>query len=266
MKIADEQAFEHLNIRDVAVHSGVRPQGRSVVRLGNGRPCHGLLYIWNGEATFTEQGRRTVIRNGELLYIPKSLRYKMTYSAEQTTFVLVNFNLMADADEPSLFDGLTVVAKDNDTHRIAAIMAKFEMCSVSRGIPTLFRRMELFYRLLSVIGQERADLFTEQGAASKIFAGVMLLKQSYLENRPVADYANACHMSISSFREHFLALYGTSPIAYRTRLRIERAALLLGEGSCTVTEAAYASGFQNIGYFCKCYKKQMGHSPGQAHK
>jgi transcriptional regulator GlxA family with amidase domain len=45
-------------------------------------------------------------------------------------------------------------------------------------------------------------------------------------------------------------------------LRIERARAMLSETGCSVTEAAYACGFENLGYFCKYYKKITGESPG----
>ena len=48
---------------------------------------------------------------------------------------------------------------------------------------------------------------------------------------------------------------------YRNRLRLRRARQLLEDGNCTVTEAAFASGFENLGYFCRSYKKLPGQPP-----
>lgn len=95
----------------------------------------------------------------------------------------------------------------------------------------------------------------------QIFAGVLLLEQSYLENLPVSKFAEASGISISLFRTLFSKQFGMSPVQYRNRLRIDRAAVILSEGSCTVSEAAYACGFENIGYFCRCYNKFMGETP-----
>ena len=97
----------------------------------------------------------------------------------------------------------------------------------------------------------------------QIFAGASMLQSTYLENIPITQFARASNMSISSFRDTFTKKYGISPIQYRNRLRIERAAAILKEGSCTVAEAAYASGFENIGYFCRYYKKITGETPSQ---
>ena len=74
-------------------------------------------------------------------------------------------------------------------------------------------------------------------------------------------FAEASGISISLFRALFSKQFGMSPVQYRNRLRIDRAAVILSEGSCTVSEAAYACGFENIGYFCRCYKKFMEETP-----
>jgi transcriptional regulator GlxA family with amidase domain len=49
-------------------------------------------------------------------------------------------------------------------------------------------------------------------------------------------------------------------------LRIERARELLSDGSLTVAEVAYASGFENIGYFCRYYRRITGEAPGDTKK
>ena len=85
---------DNIYIGDVVVVSGLRPAGRTVDMQKNGRSSHGFLYIWSGEADF-ERGEDTAVKvfGGQLLYIPKELKYKMQYTGENTTFVLVNFNL-----------------------------------------------------------------------------------------------------------------------------------------------------------------------------
>ena len=127
----------------------------------------------------------------------------------------------------------------------------------------VFRRKELAYRLLSVVFDDSAVRNLAQAEGGHIVPGVRLLQQSYLENIPVGRFAEACDMSVSAFRRQFVQAYGISPVQYRNRLRVNRARQLLADGSCTVTEAAYASGFENLGYFCRCYKKLTGETPNE---
>lgn len=256
--------MKDISVCDLVVISGVRPCGYGFAKRKNGRPCHGLLYIWNGQATFTFDGGKTVIVSaGQLVYIPKFLAYEMQYTADCTTFVVLNFDVPNhDGTFLGPSDILTVLAYNDDSHTISNIMAKLEICSASQNLAGTFRRKELFYRLLSVVYGNR-DFCVESSRSSPILKGVLLLKQSYLEALPIETFARESNMSISLFRQLFRKQYGMSPLQYRNLLRIHRARQLLEYDDSTVSEVAYASGFENVGYFCRCYKKYTGETPKQ---
>lgn len=241
--------------------SGIRPAGRTVDRLEQGRANHGFLYMWEGAVEFRMPGGSCLrAQSGDLTVIPKNSRYEMRYVAESTTFVLMNLQLKTpDGEDAAFFDEICVVANDLPERHIASIMAKLEMCSASENSSAIFRRKELAYRLFSTVFGGADPSVTQD--YSHIRPGVVLLQQSYLENIPITKLAQVCDMSVSSFRRLFGLAYGCSPVQYRNELRLQRARALLLEGSCNVTEAAYASGFENLGYFCRSYKKRMGETP-----
>lgn len=256
------EAFEDIYISDATVLSGVRPAGRSTNNLA-GRKSNGLLYIWSGEAHFSEcAGQRLTVQSGELIYIPKGCCYKMQYTAPNTTFVLINLEMFDKCREDFLLSrSITLLATDDTSRRIAGIMAELELCGAVQSLSSLFRRKELVYKLLGAVYEIGYMPSVKPQKYPQILAGVLLLEQSYLENLPVARFAEASNISISLFRSLFGKQYGMSPIQYRNRLRIDRASAILSEGSCTVSEAAYACGFENIGYFCRYYKKITGETP-----
>lgn len=255
-----DMSLQETFVHNIVVISGIRYCGRTVDIKKNGRATHGILYIWSGEATFyLENGKTVKASDAQVVYLPKSARYKMQYTANSTTFVVVNFDLLEQGKKPFDIDDVTVVARDDPVNIIANIMAKFEVCGAMRGAVGEYRRKELFYRLLSVIDNSSAN--AENHRYPQIVKGVMLLKQSYLESLPIETFAKESSVSVSTFRQLFHKQYGMSPLQYRNRLRIERAKQLLEYDQCTVAEAAYASGFENIGYFCRYYKKVTGKTP-----
>lgn len=264
MKSIDDSGFEDLCIRDIMIISGVRPAGRTVSNLAFGRKTNGLVYIWSGAALFTDQENQTVsISGGDLLFIPKNCRYKMQYTAPSTTFVVINFEMTdREGKDVLLAQSIALLAKDDGSNQLSGILAKLEKWGKAKDLRSLFRKKALFYQLLSQICTGRPLPASEQ-RYPQIFAGVLLLEQTYLENLPVSKFAQASNISISLFRQLFGKQYGMSPIQYRNRLRIDRAAAILSEGSCTVSETAYACGFENIGYFCRYYKKITGETPQQ---
>ncbi len=247
-------------IQNIVVISGIRLCGRTIDMLKNGRRSHGLLYIWNGEATFYLDGGKTIKAiNGQLLYLPKAAKYKMQYTADSTTFAVINFGLAKESIDIFQAKEITVLTNNDPQHTIANIMAKLEVCGASQSFSGQFRKKELFYRLLAFIHGN--DPYIENHHYPRIATGVMLLKQTYLENLPIEVFAKQSNISVSSFRQLFSKQYGMSPLQYRNRLRIQRARQMLEYDSCTVAEVAYANGFENIGYFCRCYKKITGETP-----
>ena len=264
MKTINDYLYEDLLISDIVVLSGSKQYGRTTNALENGRLCHGLLYIWEGEATFyIKKGKELKVSNGQLVYIPKLLKYKMQYTKDNTKVVVVNFNLFTrNMEEVLLFRDISLVCSNSSEHFISNIMAEFETCGVAQNIAGGFRRKVLMYHLLCEMynGQE---FIYEELRYPQIAKGITLLKQTYLEDIPIDFFAKQSNVSISTFRQLFHKNFGMSPVQYRNKLRINRAKQLLQNGDSTVSEAAYASGFKNLGYFCRYYKKITGETPKQ---
>ena len=117
--------------------------------------------------------------------------------------------------------------------------------------------------MLGMVYSSRFCLIARNEVHTQIAEGVRMLEQTYLENLPIEKYAAESHVSVNTFRSVFQKQFGMSPVKYRNYLRIERAKELLSEGCFTVAEVAYASGFENIGYFCRYYRQFTGEAPGQ---
>ena len=257
--------FENLCAWNIAVISGVRSSGR-VCDKTEGRNNSGILYVFDGEVAFRDiRARQVSGSSGSLIFIPENERYKMEY-IEKTTFVLVNFNLAdKEGNLISVFDGITLLASEDKDYKFANIMAEFEVCGGSKNIGTLMKKKSLLYGLFGEVFSLHGYLEKRKGR-SRISDGVRLLEQSYLESLPIEKFAEASHVSITTFRSLFHKQFNMSPVKYRNRLRIERAKELLLNGDITVAEAAYACGFENIGYFCRCYKQTVGESPSEIKK
>lgn len=77
----------------------------------------------------------------------------------------------------------------------------------------------------------------------------------------VAGLARHAGMSRSTFAEAFTRLVGEPPLAYLTRLRMQRAVDLLRAGS-GITDVAAQVGYASDGAFSKAFKRALGVSPG----
>jgi AraC-like DNA-binding protein len=94
------------------------------------------------------------------------------------------------------------------------------------------------------------------------FAAVFsLIEKEYTRTITLEEAAGTVYMSKSYFCRMFKQSTGRTLTDYINRSRIEKAALLLNQGMCNVTDAALSVGIEDINYFSRIFKKYMGQSP-----
>jgi AraC-like DNA-binding protein len=93
-----------------------------------------------------------------------------------------------------------------------------------------------------------------------VFAHALLVKN--IENPPhLKDLANAVGMSHPKLNRCFRQVFGATVFECLRNERLLRAKEMLEHQGLTVTEAAYAVGYNSISHFSQAYKKQFGRSP-----
>jgi AraC-like DNA-binding protein len=128
--------------------------------------------------------------------------------------------------------------------------------------PTTLR--EIHYRLLlSPIGGMLRNLLVADSQASRVAKAIRQLRAEYRSPLKVPDLARAAGMSASSFHEHFKAVTGTTPLQYQKDLRLIEAHDLLTALSHSVSEAAYAVGYESPNHFSRDYSKKFGVPPSR---
>lgn len=79
----------------------------------------------------------------------------------------------------------------------------------------------------------------------------------------VDKVAGLLHLGRTIFYKKVRGTTGYTPNEYIRVIRLRKAAELLKEGEKNVSEVAYAVGFDNPYYFCKCFKEQFGMASSQ---
>lgn len=77
----------------------------------------------------------------------------------------------------------------------------------------------------------------------------------------VDTLAEEMGLSRSAFFKRLKALTGQAPVDFIKELRLTRAAQLISTTALGITEIAYQVGFNDPGYFGKCFRKRFGMSP-----
>ncbi len=119
--------------------------------------------------------------------------------------------------------------------------------------------------LLATISREKNDDIDIDKVIDKKTAFVQKVI-SYLyrhlsEDLDLDKISSALNVSKSYLCHVFKSVTGSSPITFLNIIRCNHAMMLLKSGDYNVMESAYASGYINLSYFSKMYKRVIGHSP-----
>ena len=79
----------------------------------------------------------------------------------------------------------------------------------------------------------------------------------------MSDLAAAACMSEATFYRAFRNEFGITPVAYLTRLRVDRARQLLADPGRSVTDVAASVGFGSVSHFIRVYREHVGLTPKQ---
>lgn len=105
---------------------------------------------------------------------------------------------------------------------------------------------------------ESLDVKAERSAAIKQL--ISWTHDNFEQRITLDDAAAVVGFSKHYFCKWFKKQTGSNYIQYLKRVRVYNASMLLLAGK-SVSEAGYASGFENISYFIKCFKEIRGCSP-----
>lgn len=125
----------------------------------------------------------------------------------------------------------------------------------------------LLYELLLQMVEATAQTFLHTGeqALTRIKQTIpellLYLNQSYSDNISSAQLEQHFHCNFDYLNRLFKRNTGQTIFHYLTDLRIERAKQLLATGLYTVSEVASRTGFRDIYYFSRVFKKCTGSTP-----
>ena len=88
-----------------------------------------------------------------------------------------------------------------------------------------------------------------------------VIQHNLYSNLDLNEFASLCHMSLSTFKRKFTAVYDESPAKYFTKMKIKRAADMLVNNDLRVSDVAYDLGYDSLTTFNRAFKEQMGKSP-----
>lgn len=129
-------------------------------------------------------------------------------------------------------------------------------------------KLASFIRLLIILADDKEQLVA--GHNHKIDAKECLLNliRSYVicnfyKSITIDDIARYVNMNRTSFCRFFKHNMGMSFINYLNDYRISKACELLNKSELNISQVCYKSGFNDIPYFCRVFRRMVGLSPSK---
>ncbi len=130
----------------------------------------------------------------------------------------------------------------------------------------LMQLLGLVYRNLSQYESTPAQLDTQK-SYNRLRPVLEYIELHYTEEQFSLDrLASLVHMNRTYFSTFFKKIMQTGVFDYINRLRVEHACVLLTGTEKSITEIALECGFENVSYFNRRFKQQLGLAPGKFRK
>ena len=123
-------------------------------------------------------------------------------------------------------------------------------------------QQEITVRLLTgAHGPQLRHLVMAGSPGQQIAKVVAWLKQNFAQPLQGDDLAQRAHMSPSTFRQHFRALTGVSPLQYQKQLRLQEARQLMLNENLDAGNAGGRVGYESPSQFSREYSRLFGAPP-----
>lgn len=264
----EENSIHDLTLRPIAVYMHVPPAVWKGDRRGHIGSNDTFFWVLEGECFLTVGEKSTIVRPGQLAFLPKGVHRAYTHASER--FAMYEMAFSASVNEGQNLMRFLQLAGGDPAVDIAD---KEKMSRLFEGS----YRKELFKDPLYDVAwcsnlMEIIRLYTEayraqSGKARSDFAAVLQMMEQQID-RPLKteELAAAVYMQPTYFIRCFKAAFGLPPQAYLARLRIYKAMRLLASSDLELDEIAAAVGFSDPAYFNKVFKRSCGISPKEYRK
>lgn len=115
--------------------------------------------------------------------------------------------------------------------------------------------------LISKHGEKLREIISAGSPTQQIARAVTWIKHNYQQPIEIDSLALRANMSASTFRLHFRAVCGISPLQYIKQIRLQEARQILWTHKVDAGDVAHRVGYESVSQFTREYKRLFGNPP-----
>ena len=244
------------NIAVTKVISTVRllhsPVGATTAR--NNRETWAVALKAGGKTFYTVNGKTVPSDKAHIVIMPKGSSYSWTCT-EPGECIIIEFD--ADLTYPELFS-----FEVSDHSVFVKNFSRIERLMHEKGASYQTECIGLLYEILLCLLKSAKKAYTPKEKQHILLPAMEYISEKYYDSTITNEFlASLCGISTVYFRKTFEKVYGTSPIRYLNRFRIEKAKSMLRSDYNSITQIAESVGYSSIYHFSKMFKQYTGTSP-----
>ncbi len=219
------------------------------------RNNHHLLFMLNGFLKLKFEDKTLLARSDSVLFVNKD-EVCEAILMEQSRSISVHFACVSDLSLNSF------VFKTGNMEEIKNMFQKLHREWLGKGEAHLPGSLSILYNIWALLMQARTEHYVPKTRQNEIESAALHIRTHYADPAlNISLLSGMCKMSPEYFRSLFKKIYMISPIKYINKVRIDTARELLSTGSYPISAIADITGFSDIYYFSKTFRKETGMSP-----
>lgn len=226
----------------------------------NGRPYDGLVYVLDGSATYTMQDKSFTVKKNDIFFLHKGSRYttdgdtSVPFQFIVVSFGLIESNLLQSLPFDEVISAANPFAYFNLFHEL-------ENLWFYRGIAYKIKCKTILQDILFNILHDSVQHRINTTELARIQPSVSYMDNNYDRDIDIDNLAKLTGLSTTHFRRLFKKVYRISPLEYLISIRVSKAKDLIKSDMYNVSEIAELTGFSDICYFSRMFKKYTGCCP-----
>ena len=223
-----------------------------------GRKNHIIAYQLTGSFDHKVRGELLSVHSDTLFFIHKDDSYSVK-CLESGKSLCVCFS--ADTNL------VTKVYDARDDARVGNIFKKIMLESALDCESKKYSVVARLYELFSIISSASAPSYVAPDKREQMSTVHGKIMEYYREKEfHVNELSSLCGVGQKQFTKLFRQRYGTTPTQFVLALRMNTAAKLIEEGHMSISEVADFVGYDDVFYFSRLFKKNIGVSPTEYRK